>query len=603
MCGILGVVDIHEEVPEPLLTCLRDVMLRRGPDGFGVFRDRHVALAMRRLAVIDLAHGDQPLTAAQGRVVAFQNGEIYNHLELRRDLEAEGVAFQTASDTEVLAQGFARWGIEELLRRLDGMYALAIVDRGERMLHLARDRFGEKPLFHAQADGRFAYASHLLALAALPWVDLAVDAHALDAYLALHYVPGDATIFKGIRRVLPGQRLAVPLDAPRPRAARYYQMPLGEPRAVADDELAAEVEEAVRSRLVADVPVGVFLSGGLDSSIVAAVAARHRPGIATFSMGFPSRDHDESPFARQVASELGTRHHHFTFDDRSFRELLPQVAAALDEPLGDQAMLPLYWLCREARRHVTVALAGEGADEVFGGYSYYRDALRRGRSGARRLIDNAEPVTPSGFPLLTDVTGRRRLLAARAAVDGRWESDLMAWLDQAPDSLQRATAADLATWLPDDLLVKFDRMAMAHSLEGRAPYLRPRLVELGTHLPSRERLHDGTSKVALRRIAARWLPPPIVARAKHGFILPMESWLRDWFQDHGGARPYFRAADVDGLDGDAVAALVAADVERGVQRPRLLFALVALVEWRRAFRQALEALRQETRAWAGPRVV
>jgi asparagine synthase (glutamine-hydrolysing) len=544
---------------------------------------------MRRLAVIDVAHGDQPLHAADGRVVAFQNGEIYNHAVLRRELETAGEGFRTRSDTEVLAQGYARWGIEELLRRVDGMFALAILDRGTRELHLARDRFGEKPLFYAHAPGRFAYASSLLALAGLPWVDLTIDRDALDRYLALHYVPGEATIFRGVRRLLPGHRLRLSLDDPRPRLARYDRPDLGPAREVPDDALADALEHAVHSRLVADVPVGVFLSGGLDSSIVATLAARRQPGIDTFSMGFRARDYDESAYAREVAAAAGTRHHHFLFDEDSFRALLPEVAAALDEPVGDQALLPLYWLCREARRHVTVALAGEGADEVFAGYSYYRDA---GRGSARRstLAENPEPVTPSGFPILSAAVERAALAGGHLPAADEWERDLVRWLDGAADPLQRATAADLATWLPDDLLVKFDRMSMAHGLEGRAPFLQPALVELGLHLPPSQRIRNGTVKVALRRVAARWLPAPIVERGKHGFILPMESWLRQWFVDRGGASAYFAGTDAAGLDPAAASAVVDTDLRAGLRRPRLLFALVALVEWQRAFAAARAAL-------------
>jgi asparagine synthase (glutamine-hydrolysing) len=583
VCGIVGVVDTREPLGEAALVRLRDVMAPRGPDGAGAFRADHVSMAMRRLAVIDVAGGDQPLRSAGGQVVAFQNGEIYNHADLRRELESAGVAFLTQSDTEVLAHGYVRWGMDGLLARLDGMYAIALLDRRTGELHLARDRFGEKPLFYAEAPGRFAYASDLRALAALPWVDLEVDAAALDQYLALHYVAGPRTIFRGIRRLLPGHRLRLRTRDPRAEVVRYDRPALGPAVPVTDDELAARLEHAVLSRLVADVPVGVFLSGGLDSAVVASLAARGRPGIDTFSMGFASGRYDESPFARQVAAAVGSRHHHFVFDEHSFRALLPRVADALDEPVGDQALLPLYWLCGEARRHVTVALAGEGADEVFAGYSYYREALGDGAAtGTRRLTRNPRPVTPSGFPLLADAAERARLCAARPEPDG-WEQDLVAWLDGAGDGLQRATAADLATWLPDDLLVKFDRMAMAHGLEGRAPYLQPALAQAGLRLPAAQRWHGGVGKVALRRVAARWVPRAILERPKHGFILPMESWLDAHFRDAGGPRAYFQAAGVPGLERAEAAAVVEADLRRGVQRPRLLFALVALVEWHRAF--------------------
>jgi asparagine synthase (glutamine-hydrolysing) len=599
MCGIVGVIDaVTGRVSPRLLSAMRDVMLHRGPDGDGQYLDGALGMAMRRLSIIDLETGGQPFFSRDGEIVAFQNGEIYNYRALRDELGARGYRFVSRSDTEVLAHGFACWGAEGLLERVDGMYAIAILDRARRELHLARDRFGEKPLYYAHAGGRFAYASHLLALAALDWVGDEIDAESLDRYLALHYVPGEATIFKAIRRVLPGERLVVPLDDPRPRRHRYYTLTLGERRRVSDGELAARLEEAVASRLVADVPVGVFLSGGLDSSTIAAIAARHQPDIATFSMGFESAAHDESPHAEMVANAIGSRHHHFRFDGDSFRALLPMVAATLDEPVGDQALLPLYWLCQEARRHVTVALSGEGADEVFAGYGYYRPhavvGTWRDRLVARwrrpaparqglRLTDDATLQTPSGFPLLTDAATRARLTGGIGSVVPAWEANLVAWLDGATDTLQRATAADLTTWLPDDLLVKFDRASMAHGLEGRAPYLAPSVVDAGLGLPLAQRMNGDNSKVALRRVASRWLPASIVARPKQGFVLPMGRWLGEWFEKQASVREYCFDRTVPGLDMAEVAGLTEADLSVGVHRERLLFALVLLLEWHQAF--------------------
>ena len=595
MCGIVGLIDqIKGRVSPALLARLSEVMIARGPDGDGRYLDGVVGMAMRRLAVIDLEGGWQPFFSRGGDVVAFQNGEIYNHLELRRRLEGRGYQFKSHSDTEVLAHGYDAWGINGLLERLDGMFAIAILDRTRRELHLARDRFGEKPLFYAYSNGRFAYASNLLALAALDWVDQAIDAQSLDRYLALHYVPGDATLFKAIKRVLPGERLTVSIDDPLPQRHRYYNATLGEGEAMTDDELAAMIEQAVTSRLIADVPVGVFLSGGLDSSIIAAIAARHQPSIATFSMGFSSAAHDESAHAETVARTVGSRHHHFQFDESSFRRLLPQVAAALDEPVGDQAQLPLYWLCQEARRHVAVALAGEGADEVFAGYSYYadraegwRDAMARAVTSPpdhrQRLIDGLESVTPSGFPLLTSAAERERLTGATGATADAWEAALFDWLDRASDGLQRATAADIATWLPDDLLVKFDRMAMAHSLEGRAPFLSAPVVEAGLRLSPSEKQRGAINKVALRRIAHRWLPGSIVERRKQGFVLPMQRWLGEWFGSAASVQDYFLARPVPGLDGREAARLARRDLAAGVRGERFLFALVLFAEWYQSF--------------------
>ena len=595
MCGIAGIVDSRQSPSPALLRAMLAAILHRGPDGEGTHVEPGIALGMRRLSVIDLATGDQPLAARGGRVLAFQNGEIYNYRALRRELENAGCAFATQSDTEILAQGYDRWGIDGLLARVDGMYAIAILDRDARVLHLARDRFGEKPLCYASADGRFAYGSDAAILAALPWVGAELDPLSLSRYLALHFVPGDATIYRNIRRLLPGERVEVPLDAPTPRRTRYYVPPLGATATISDEALAEMVERAVASRLVADVPVGVFLSGGLDSSIVATLAARHLPGVLTFSMGFTTAEHDESEYARELAAAIGSRHHHFMFDEASFATLLPVVAAALDEPLGDQALLPVYWLAREARKHATVVLSGEGADEVFAGYGYYapfapnagviatvKRALGPDPTTAMRLVDNTPPVTPSGFPLLIDTAGRARLMPGTAPSPDAWESSLCSWLDTAHDALQRATAADLATWLPDDLLVKYDRMAMAVSLEGRAPFLEPGLVAAALALPATERMSGGQSKVALRRLARRWLPERIHARRKQGFVLPMRSWIREWLAARGGPAAYFGSHTIPGVDVRELVAVVAHDLEAGLQRERLLFALIMLVEWHAA---------------------
>ena len=602
MCGIVGLIDtIAGNVSPRLVATMRDVMITRGPDGHGQYLDGAVGMAMRRLSIIDIEHGQQPFFSREDQVVAFQNGEIYNYRELRKRLEDRGYQFISEGDTEVLAHGFAEWGASELLRQLDGMYAIAILDRGSRELHLARDRFGEKPLFYCCSKGRFAYSSNLLALAALDWVNDEIDAQSLERYLALHYVPGEATIFKAIKRVLPGELLRVPIDDPIPTRHRYYRLPLGKEKTISDNDLAALIEQAVESRLIADVPVGIFLSGGLDSSILAAVAARKHPGIATFSMGFGSPSHDESRYAQLVADEIKSSHHHFRFDEDSFRSLLPQVADALDEPVGDQAQVPLFWLSQEAHRHVKVALSGEGADEVFAGYSYYRSQpsgsgwfgkLRAQigkttltREWPQHLINNVLPVTPSGFPLLTDTVMRERLTGTRDSGADEWEDNLFGWLNQSRGNLQRAAATDIATWLVDDLLIKFDRMSMAHSLEGRAPYLAPRVVEAGVSLPSLQRINGEISKMALRRVAKRWLPNEIVNRPKQGFVLPMARWLAQWFAEQGEVDEYVRARPIPGLDMAEAARLIEEDLSHGVRRERLLFALLLLIEWYQSFRR------------------
>lgn len=608
MCGIIGYVG--EGLDGGLLQRLLSSMYHRGPDGHGWHHDGPVHMGMRRLSVIDVEHGWQPLLSREGRVVAFQNGEIYNHVALRTELEAAGFVFKTRSDTEVLAHGYTRWGIDGLLARIDGMYAIAIHDRDSGEIHLARDRFGEKPLFYSAAPGRFGYGSTLLAVSALPWVAAHFDPQALDRFLALHFVPGPSTLFAGVRQLLPGERMTVRLHDLAITRLRYYIPPLEAPRHISDDELSLALERAVTSRLIADVPVGVFLSGGLDSSVVAALAARANPAIATFSMGFSDAHVDESAQAAAVARHVGSTHHKFVFDQDHFMTLLPEVAAALDTPIGDQAVLPVYWLSREARKHVKVVLAGEGADEIFAGYGYYRQFVAtpgwRDRLGPLagllsrrrvpldlpdRLLLDTPPATPSGFPLLTGRLERHRLVGETADKADYWEDGLLDWLGGAHGPLQRATATEIATWLPDDLLVKFDRMAMAHSLEGRAPFLDPRIVALGLALRPTERMARN-SKVALRRIARRWLPDDILNRPKQGFVLPMRRWIGEWFAAWGGASAYFAQRPIPGVDSEALTDIVGSDLVAGLHRERLLFAVVMLAEWWHFFAAKRAVLRQ-----------
>lgn len=599
MCGIVGLCDRMEpQQARHVLSCMLATMEARGPDGEGQFIDEGIIMGMRRLAVIDVTGGGQPLCSQDGRIVAFQNGEIYNHAALRRELSQEGREFRTASDTEVLAHGYDVWGMEGLLARLDGMYAIAIFDRRNHRLHLARDRFGEKPLYYSTAGGKFAYSSNTTALAWLPWVDLDIDAGSVDRYLALHYVPGRRTIFKGIQRVLPGERLTLSLDSFRITHEQYYRPALGPIEPVEIGTLVERIESAVTSRLVADVPVGVFLSGGLDSSIVAAVAAKHHPAIDTFSMGFQDASYDESLHAQVVARAIGSSHHHFTFDETAFHELLPAVIDGLDEPLGDQALLPTYWLCREAKRHVTVVLSGEGADELFAGYDYYGIWLSRRSWRARLkawlaeretrdlphyLCDNVWPVTPSGFPLVMDPEGRRQLLGGYVPERDPWEDLLRSALLGSKNPLQRATLADILTWLPDDLLVKLDRMAMANSLEGRAPFLFPPLAETALRLPESNRMTRTQSKIVLREVAALLLPRDIVQRKKQGFVLPMARWLQQWLRRVGSLSEYFNLQRMTAFDAKAAASLVERELLSNHPNERLLFALVMLAEWHHSF--------------------
>lgn len=597
MCGIAGYVS--RTISAGGLNVLLDSMYSRGPDGDGYYHDESVHMGMRRLSVIDLEGGWQPLTSRGGQVVVFQNGEIYNHHSLRKTLQGEGFQFKTCSDTEVIAHGYVQWGLDGLLSKIDGMYAIAIYDRDARQLHLIRDRFGEKPLFYAASMDGFGYASTLLAASSLPWVLDRLDEVGLDRYLATHFIAGDRTIFADVKQVLPGERISLSIDTLSLSRTRYYRPALRQSKECSDNELHSALRGAVESRLEADVPVGVFLSGGIDSSLIAAVAAQVNPNIATFSIGFRDEGADETAYSSAVAHHIGSHHHSFLFDQERFDSLIAEVANVLDTPIGDQALLPLYWLSREARRFVTVVLSGEGADELFGGYSYYpfgsliawRHTIRQVRSrilgSIRGRVDAGwfladDSVTPSGFPLLTSRHERRQLVPV-SNCDDLWEQEASEWIASARDCLQAATTADLLSWLPDDLLVKSDRMTMAHSIEARAPFLEPNLAEIGMNLPRHQRRARGQSKVALRRVASAYLPDVVLRRPKKGFVLPMRRWLVDWFSSRGGVRNYFESRSFRGVEIKQVVSIVERDVAMGIVRERLVFALIMLFEWWEVF--------------------
>lgn len=594
MCGIAGF--IHPTAGTELLDRQLGAIYRRGPDGEGRYSHGCMHLGMRRLSIIDLAGGWQPLLSRDGRVIAFQNGEIYNYRALRQLLEARGYTFKTHSDTEVLAHGYDAWGIEGLLDRLDGMYALCIADLDSGKLHLARDRFGEKPLYFAYADGRFVYGSSLRSVTLAPWLQLDINPWAIERYLACHFVAGSQTVFKGVSKLLPGERLEIPINAAAaPAVSRYYRPRLEAPRPATVDELESLLEEAIESRLVADVPMGIFLSGGIDSSLIAAIAARNHPEVESFCMAFDDVEADESMHAQAVADHFGLKLNTFHFTASSFMDLLPAVCTALDEPVGDQALLPVHWLSHMAGERVKVVLSGEGADEVFGGYGYYADAAKplggdfqAAYAAAHSEFGQAEGLlveqlgqTHAGFPLLTYRHERDALVPATRGEPDAFERDLVSWLATARDPLQRKSAADMASWLSDDLLIKADRMTMAASIEGRAPFLSPKVVERGLAMPQYQKFADGQSKVLLRELARKLLPASVVDRKKHGFVLPMNLWVRDWFDAHGGFESYLARGEGLGIDKSALIALYSDPNSR--YRERLWFAVIVLFEWWNSF--------------------
>jgi asparagine synthase (glutamine-hydrolysing) len=544
MASRTGAVD-----PERL-RAMSATLVHRGPDSDGELLDGPVALAARRLSIIDLEGGDQPIANEDGTVHVVQNGEIYNFRELRAELEQAGHRFSTRSDTEVLVHLYEEHG-EGFAERLRGMFAVAIWDSRRRRLVVARDRFGIKPLYYRDEAGEFVFASELRAL---PRGE--VDPDALEAFLAFNSVPAPFSIFAGTTK-LPAGHLLVWQDG-ETRVERYARPVPAEVReedsAELAEELRARLRDSVRAHLIADVPVGVLLSGGVDSSLLAALAAQESgETVHTFSIGFEERSFDELDDARSVASMYGTRHEELTLRPDAAL-LLPRLAETFDEPFADSSALPTYLVSELAARHVKVALSGEGGDELFGGYyTYAADllALRVGRfaPGVRPLVERLPSssrrasfdykakrfVRGAALPPLERHHAWKEIFSpdVRAELTGRRSGydpvDLLRARFEETDGaelLTRLQDVDLGTYLVDDLLVKTDRASMAHSLEARVPYLDPVVAGLAHSLPTRLKVRGLRKKVLLRKAAAPLLPRRIVYGRKRGFSIPAAAWLR-----------------------------------------------------------------------------
>lgn len=554
MCGICGFVNQRAApLKREHLQQMNEAMRHRGPDDGGEFVHQDVFLAMRRLSIIDLEHGHQPMLTPDGNLCVVFNGEIYNYRELREALEKAGYSFSTESDTETLLHGYCAWGIEGLLSRLNGMFGICLYDIAKNQLFLARDRAGEKPIYYYQDANTFIFASELKALMQAPVVPCVLNEEALALYLLHQYPPGPATLLKDVHKLLPGTYLSLKTETLESQVVSYWNLaeaalPSAFSLQAHKAQLTELLTEAVKIRLRADVPVGAFLSGGLDSSInVALIAHLGITELNTFSIGFEHQNFDESPYSREVAEHFGTKHHHFLLNPRELVTLLPQVIGRVDEPVADAAAIPTYWLCQESRKFVKVALTGEGADELFAGYDYYRTRLHSEVSerpqetwqqkvkrylgiGTENWHLQGIPDAISGFPLIAPPQTIARLLNAEHAPEQLLETLHCRWLEKFPllenPSLARAQYYDLKTWLPDDLLMKVDKMSMANSLEVRAPFLDHRLIEYSFTLPDALKIQGNTVKYLLRESFQSLLPPAILHREKHGFNLPMHLWLR-----------------------------------------------------------------------------
>ncbi|WP_120715703.1 XrtA/PEP-CTERM system amidotransferase [Tsuneonella amylolytica] len=621
MCGIAGL--FHCGTPKPVdparVKAMCDAMSHRGPDGEGVWTGPGVGLGHRRLSIIDLAGSPQPMASADGRAMLVFNGEIYNYRELRSELQAAGARFRTDGDSETILAAWQKWG-PGCLSRLHGMFAFAIYDADRRELFLARDRLGVKPLYMAQlSDGSLAFASELKGLLAHPLLRREVDPLAIEDYLAWGYVPDHRSILRGVEKLPAGHYRLLRHDAPPAKAVRWWDVSFAERRREKAADLEAELlfrlREAVASRMAADVPLGAFLSGGVDSSsVVALMAEASRDPVRTCSIGFDDAALDETNYAREIAQKFGTDHRERVVSAGDFTEI-DRLAAMFDEPFADASALPTWRVCQLARETVTVALSGDGADEAFAGYRRHRfhAAEERARgilpAGLRGpVFGTLGAIWPKADwaprPLRAKTTfqsltasgeaGYARALAVvapelrgglyspamtRELGEYRAEAPFIELMANAPgrSGLDRAQYADLAFWLPGDILTKVDRTSMAVSLEAREPLLDHRLIEFAATLPEGMRIRGGQGKWLLKHAMERHLPRDVLYRPKQGFVTPIAAWLRGPLA--GEARAIARGASLGRtgwFDADRVAALAEAHISGRSDHSRLLWQLLML---------------------------
>jgi len=620
MCGIIGIASTATVRARDWLAAGRDAMRHRGPDGCGEFwsADGAVGLGHRRLAIIDLsAAGQQPMADASGMLRIVFNGEIYNFTDLRRELAGKGHVFRSQSDTEVILAAYREWG-SDCLHRLNGMFAFALYDEGRRQLFMARDRAGEKPLFYTLNDGTLRFASELKGLMADPEVPREIDPEALDCYLTQGFIPGERCILKAARKLPPAHALTFELNTARCRLWRYWNLPEATVDAPASAAAEAEVLEqlealladATRRQLVADVPVGILLSGGVDSSLITAMAARAIPKVRTFTMRFPGHgSFDETEHARLIARHFATEHLELEMG-ASTVELLPMLARQFDEPMVDSSMIPTYLICQLVKRHCTVALGGDGGDELFGGYLHYNRFLQVQQTVGRLprllrlpVVKTATHLLPEGFrgrnwlqgmgvdfksglPLVAvqfDRRSRRKLLKGRRewALVGEGIRDRA--IPRTTELLERALRCDFENYLAEDILVKVDRASMLNSLEVRAPLLDYRIIEFAFgKVPWQLKATTRARKILLKRLAAKLLPSEFDQHRKQGFSIPLATWLQS-----GPWLKFFREVLL-GSDGrlfDRAAVSELLDVQsRGLRNSERLFALLLFELWRREYK-------------------
>jgi len=609
MCGIAGYwgPGFHAEEGGAVLRRMTDAIRHRGPDDEGQWIDAEAGLALghRRLSILDLSpEGHQPMVSAGGRFVVIYNGEIYNWQELRREEESHGARWRGHSDTEVLLAAFERRSIGATLKAATGMFAMAVWDRQDRALTLTRDRLGEKPLYFGYHGGVLLFGSELKALRAHPACEHEVDRGAVALFLRHNYIPAPYSIYRGIRKLEPGQIARFTAADADPEITRYWsardaaEAGLAAPFTGGESEylevLARQLEETVRDQMVADVPLGAFLSGGVDSSLIVALMQRQSPRpVRTFTIGFHEAEWDEAGHARKVASHLGTEHTELTLTPQDLLDVVPRLPAMYDEPFSDSSQVPTSLVAALARQHVTVSLSGDGGDELFGGYARYGlgerlwgkvgrvpRPVRRAAGRAIGLVSASawdRVVAPFGAAMPAGFRGRVTGDRVRKAADlltrdtfeelyrdlvSHWRqpeqvvrggpepptalTDPARWLTRAAP-LSRMMYLDSVSYLPDDILVKVDRAAMAVSLESRAPLLDHRVFELAWRMPASLRSMVGGGKPALKRLLAQHVPPVLTDRPKMGFGVPIQAWLRGPLREWGESLLDERRLRAEGL--------------------------------------------------------
>ena len=620
MCGIAGISCLNQDYPVgDTAANMAQALVHRGPDGVGVWVDRRRSLAMshRRLAIIDLSvSANQPMHYAGGRFTLVFNGEIYNYRELRADLLAKGHRFETEGDSEVLLASYMEWG-GACLSRLNGMFAIAIYDRDKDTIFMARDRAGEKPLYYAHIGGAFIFGSELKALMACPLFERRLDLAAMEFFMAYGYVPGEMCIFQGASKLQPGHALRYNRRDNTIQIWPYWKLPETEVASVTDDlalieELEHLLTDAVKRQLVADVPVGVLLSGGLDSSLVTALAAQaSNRRIKTFTVSFPGHaEFDESGHARLVAEHFGTDHTVLTADTASV-DLLPTLARQYDEPLGDSSMIPTYLVSRLIRQHATVAVGGDGGDELFGGYHHYNwllkhASIRRTMPGVigRLLSAGAQRCLPVGFRgrsylLGLGGTAGQALSCINQFFDVRVRGDLFPALlassvakrtrpehykgllvSQDMGIVEGATTVDFLTYLPDDILTKVDRASMLASLEVRAPFLDYRIIEFAfARVPASLKTTSQSRKILLKLLGRKLLPEALDLNRKQGFAVPLPLWFK------GEWGTYMREVllSTDCVFERKQMSTLLGHQQRGLSNTQRIFALTMFELWRREY--------------------